>query len=294
MSKTKYHFIGLIIYMAVGITAIMSAQYGWSLAGSDSSDFMRYVTAATFALFDIIIMLFAAEASAKRLTKTAMRLLFVTLFSLSVISGAAFMVGQQAKGQGMRVAMLERQIDRLDSQMGMLDPVKRPGNLRELRKERERAYYELQMLIERQGGEITQSNALFVYVGKTTGIDADFLSSIIRVLAMINLNLCGIVLAAWREQSRMLPSPVHQKSLRSMQSSGCRYQELPIALSRKYDLYEDIKQSVIDKRVRPSVAAIAQTFCSNSRKAAGEYLEKLEKEGVIRNMGHGKRRIVLV
>lgn len=283
MSRIKYHFIGIIIYAAVGISAILSARYGYILAGEDALEFERYIMAATFAIFDLVVALFAAEASNKWLTKAAAKILFVTLFGLSALSGAAYMLGNQAQGQGMRVAMLERQIDRLDEQMGMLDPVRRPGNLRELRKERERAYYELQMLIERQGGEINRGNAIFIYAGKTLNVDADFLATIMRLIAMISLNLSGIVLAAWREQSRMI-----------VKNSGYHYQELPIAPSGKYDLYEDIKRSVIEKRVKPSVKAIAENFCSNNRNKAGKFLEMLEKEKVICNMGHGKRRMVLV
>lgn len=282
MSKIKYHFIGIIIYAAVSISAILSARYGYILAGDDALEFERYIMAATFAIFDLVVALFAAEASNKWLTKAAAKILFVTLFGLSALSGAAYMLGNQAQGQGMRVAMLERQIDRLDEQMGMLDPIRRPGNLRELRKERERAYAELQMLIERQGGEINRGNAIFIYAGKATGMDPDAMAMIMRLIAMVSLNLSGIVLAAWREQSRVLVNGKPKFHMGTLSST------------LSYDLYEDIKRSVIEKRVKPSVKAIAETFCSNNRNRAGKFLEMLEKDKVICNMGHGKRRMVLV
>lgn len=274
MSTVKYHFIGLIVFLCVAISAILSASYGYELGeGHDA-----YIFAATFALFDIVIAILAAEASNKWVTKYSARLLFIGLIGLSVISGAAFMVGKQSQGQGFRIEALKLEIRTLDMQISRLDPIKRPANLREAREARELAFQRLQELIEEQGGEITKGNAFFVYVSKEVGVNPDVLSAALRVIAMLSLNLSGIILAAWRNQ-RTENNESSRSSLRLVGNS---------------DELNKVKRSILQRKTRPSVSHVAKMHTRNNRAKAEQYLKQLEEMGIIEYNGHGKKRKVIV
>ena len=271
MKRFEYFFIGFVIYLAVGISALMSAHYGYVLAGEGSEEYERYILAGAFGIFDIIIAILAADATSKRFTQFTSRILFIVLFILSSLSGAAYMLGKQAEGQGSRVTLIQSEIEMLDKQIAQLDPVKRPGNLRELRKAREKAYARLQVITEEQGGEVTKANAIFIYLSKEVGIDADSLAAITRLLAMFSLNLSGVVLAAWRNQKNQI-----------VQSSN-----------RVDPETDQIKKAILSGDVRPSVTQVAKHFTNNNRAKAEEHLIALEQMGVLKNRGQGKRREIL-
>ena len=68
MGRMQFFFIGCVIYAAVGISALMSAHYGYTLAGEGSEEYERYILAGAFGIFafgcrsliltDIIFVLF--------------------------------------------------------------------------------------------------------------------------------------------------------------------------------------------------------------------------------------------
>ena len=290
MKRFEYFFIGFVIYLAVGISALMSAHYGYVLAGEGSEEYERYILAGAFGIFDIIIAILAADATSKRFTQFTSRILFIILFALSSLSGAAYMLGKQAEGQGGRVALIQSEIETLDKQIAQLDPVKRPGNLRELRKAREKAYSRLQAITEEQGGEVTKANAIFIYLSKEVGIDADSLAALTRLLAMFSLNLSGVVLAAWRNQKNQFAyGPIDTNSFVYSKTQNTVHK--PTLMSTRET--DQIKKAILSGEVRPSVTQVAKHFTSNNRAKAEEHLIALEQIGVLKNRGQGKRREIL-
>lgn len=284
MSKFKYHMMGLIVFMTVLISASLSAQYGIMSAGEDASVYEKAIMAATFCIFDLIVVLIASEASNRFLTKTAAKILFIVLMTLSCLSGAAYMIGQQSAGQGTEIAMLKRQINSLDDNISRLDPVTRPGNLRELRTQRERAYSELSRAIAAQGGEVTKSNAIFIYLANLFGLSANSIATIVKLITMFSLNMSGVILAAIRHQARPQVQSDTALSPRPM----------PVAQAADADILKHVKQAVMSGRVKPSVTAVAQNFCKNNRAMADHYLSLLEEAGIVKSQGHGKKRLLTV
>jgi hypothetical protein len=286
ISKSKHVTMGLVVYGCVFISASLSAQYGYMSAGESASVYEKYVMAATFAMFDLIVVLLAGEAASKWLTRAAAKMLVVVLFSLSCISGAAYMIGQQSKEQSSQVTMLKRQIDMLDNNIGRLDPNTRPGTLRNMRAQRDEAYRNLQGVYSKSGGEVTSSNAFYIYMGKFLGVSPDALASLAKILTMVSLNLSGIVLSAIRSQNSSYNSVPARKQQAVLQHV------LPAEETNRSTL-EEIKKSILSGRIKPSVTAVAQSFCKNNRAMADHYLSLLEKAGIVRSQGHGKKRLVI-
>lgn len=291
MSKSKHTLMGIIVYFTVAISASMSAHYGFISAGETASMYEKCIMAATFALFDIIVVILASEAANKWLTRAAAKILVVVLFSLSCISGAAYMIGQQSKDQNTEVAMLKRQINMLDDNMSKLDPVTRPGNLRELRAERDAAYQNLQSVYSKQGGEVTSSNAFFVYIGRMIDVSPDGLATITKVVTMLTLNLSGIILAALRSLSN--PYAQTQTTVYSAKPLGVSVSQPQRTENGDNRTLEQIKKAILSKQIKPSVTAVARNFCGNNRADADYYLQLLEKKNVIKNQGHGKKRLIV-
>ena len=285
MTRTKHALMGIIVYASALISATLSARYGYISAGESADIFERYIMAATFAIFDIVVILLASELTSRFLTKAAAKILLIVLFCLSCFSGAAYMLGQQSQDQSTQTTMLKRQINMLDESLAKLDPLAQPNTIRALRRERSVAYERLQSIYNKQGGEVTKGNAMFIYAGNLLGISPESLATIMRLFTMFSLNLCGIILAAMRAQSEVTYLSYNRDQASVASAANDSFDDKGIKI-------EAIKAAILSSQVKPSVTAVAKAFCGNNRAEADYYLQILEENNVIKNNGHGKKRSI--
>jgi len=253
--------MGIIVYASALISATLSARYGYISAGESADIFEKYIMGATFAIFDIVVILLASELTSRFLTKAAAKILLIVLFCLSCFSGAAYMLGQQ------------------------LDPFAQPNTIRALRRERGVAYERLQSIYKKQGGEVTKGNAMFIYGGNLLGITPESLATIMRLVTMFSLNLCGIILAALRAQSEVTYLSYNRNQASVANAANDSFDD-------NGNKIEAIKAAILSSQVKPSVTAVAKAFCGNNRAEADYYLQILEESNIIKNNGHGKKRSI--
>lgn len=188
----------LLAVSIAAINAFMNAVYGFQ---SGTGWIQSLLIGAAFLLLDLALIALAYRYFPGWITGIMAVVSLIGLVPMSMFAATSFMVGQQHEKDAIVVETQSELVKGLQARVNATDPAASPINYRDASRELSRETDKLNRIIERNGGYVSGSSAVYHYLAKTTDSTVEKVTLIIRAIWSVVFVFVSVTLGGMLNQN---------------------------------------------------------------------------------------------